>query len=112
MEDLERAEFKVHNPCAAWLNGKDFVPQLTPDSPSAHVGLSQSHLTLQLVLSVDLDHHFNNPGSLFLTCLDHVRERSGSPYERRTSLVVHPQQQHHLDSCGQQLPGEFRQRGF
>uniref|UniRef100_A0AAQ4QNA3 Dipeptidyl-peptidase 6b n=1 Tax=Gasterosteus aculeatus aculeatus TaxID=481459 RepID=A0AAQ4QNA3_GASAC len=53
MEDLERAEFKVHNPCAAWLNGKDphFVPQLTPDSPSARVGLSQSHLTLQLVLS-------------------------------------------------------------
>lgn len=30
MEDLESEEFKVHDPCAAWLNGEDpyFKPRI------------------------------------------------------------------------------------
>lgn len=42
MEDLESEEFKVHDPCVAWLNGKDPCSdsQITPDWQSAHVSLT------------------------------------------------------------------------
>lgn len=41
MEDLESEEFKVHDPCVAWLNGKDPCcdSHITPDRQSAHDSL-------------------------------------------------------------------------
>lgn len=62
-------------------------------------------------VSASVDHS-NNTGSSSLNCLNLVRKRSGSAHQRRTHPVLQPQQQPHLDSGGQQLPGELQQHSF
>ncbi|CAG03963.1 unnamed protein product [Tetraodon nigroviridis] len=85
MEDLERAEFKVHDPCVSWLSGKDHGGPLHWEPVPVQVQVAS-----------------NRPA---LVC---SRERGGPPHQGGPRPVLQPQQQPHHRSPGQQLPGELQ----
>lgn len=116
MEDLESEEFKVHDPCVAWLNGNNppfslayysWVTQCPTLMISPETEPQVRRPCNRLFLLWILSRRCNNTRPSSLNCLNPVRERSGCSQQGRTRPVVQPQQQPHHGSPGQQLPGEY-----